>query len=185
MTEEIEPLILSKETVNIPKTPKCCFTELKLSESRKHARQYGRLGIGVKRPFLFKRYGRPVIYYKSDKNINDVFLKNCSTELTDKSLLNFFKPMSRSNSKKYEYYSESEWRIIFNELLLAKKIIKDPRDNKNIEEHKFFNNLSENEQNKLKYLVPLDGWLSIIIYPSLEVKNKAQQDSIHKIKDEI
>src|SRR5262245_28494567 len=38
----------------IPPTPQCCFTELKLSESRKHASLYGRLGIGVKRPFAFE-----------------------------------------------------------------------------------------------------------------------------------
>ena len=48
--------------ITIPSTPKVCFTELKLSESRTHARRYGRLGIGVKRPYLFKRYGRPLAY---------------------------------------------------------------------------------------------------------------------------
>ena len=37
------------DAIKIPTIPQTCFTELKLSESRKHARRYGRLGIGVKR----------------------------------------------------------------------------------------------------------------------------------------
>lgn len=45
MTEE-NKLRFSK--IVIPTIPKTCFTELKISESRKHAKQYGRLGIGVK-----------------------------------------------------------------------------------------------------------------------------------------
>src|SRR5687767_8095431 len=53
MTEE--PGWSPAPTVTIPPTPVCCFSELKVSESRRHARQYGRLGIGVKRPFLIQR----------------------------------------------------------------------------------------------------------------------------------
>jgi len=37
----------------------------------------------------------------------------------------------------------------------------------------------------LKYLIPLDGWLAMIIYPSLDVKNKAQQDDSTGIKQQI
>ena len=48
---------VGSSAITIPATPQCCFTELKLSESRAHARRYGRLGIGVKRPFLFQRFG--------------------------------------------------------------------------------------------------------------------------------
>jgi hypothetical protein len=33
---------------SIPSIPKVCFTELKISESRNHARRYGRLGIGLR-----------------------------------------------------------------------------------------------------------------------------------------
>ena len=44
-----------------------CFTELKLSESRQHAFEYGRLGIGVKRMFLFDRAGQPMIYVGETK----------------------------------------------------------------------------------------------------------------------
>ena len=77
LTEEGETLLQIGDTgVPIPKIPKTCFTELKLSESRTHAKQYGRLGIGVKRPYLFARCGRPLAYYgfRSDAQ-NDVFMK--------------------------------------------------------------------------------------------------------------
>jgi len=102
MTEEDEdPLNIGEDIIH-----KTCFTELKLSESRKHAKYYGRLGIGVKRPFLFKRLGRPVVYYLRD---NDTFLKNCVNSLKDKTLLNFFKPMNRDNRVLiYDLYAESE-----------------------------------------------------------------------------
>jgi hypothetical protein len=36
--------------IDVPAVPQTCFTELKLSQSRAHAREYGRLGIGGKRP---------------------------------------------------------------------------------------------------------------------------------------
>jgi hypothetical protein len=76
-----EPECRFSGSVTIPATPKCCFTELKISESRKHARQYGRLGIGVKRPFLFDRFGRPLAYFGFGNNTNDKFFKACAHEL--------------------------------------------------------------------------------------------------------
>src|SRR5437868_7776598 len=81
--------------ITIPSTPHCCFTELKLSESRRHASRYGRLGIGVKRPFLFQRFGRPLAYlgYGEMKH-NDKFFEACWHDLKDKRLMNFFKPMN-------------------------------------------------------------------------------------------
>ena len=61
MTEADEgELCFGGSNMTIPLVPKTCFTELKLSESRKHARKFGRLGIGVKRNFLFDRSGRPL-----------------------------------------------------------------------------------------------------------------------------
>lgn len=189
MTEEqnIE-LSFADERVPIPPTPKVCFTELKLSESRKHARRYGRLGIGVKRRFLFDRSGRPLLYYwHKGWEQKDLFLEACAKELQNKDLLNFFKPMNSSTtpSLTYDLYSESEWRIIYFKGLLEKKLIKDPRDGKNTEEHEYFNSLTAEEQSKLKYLIPLDGWFGLIIYPSLETKNKAQQDDSTGVKQEI
>jgi len=188
MTEEnSETLRFDSTSISIPNTPKTCFTELKLSESRKHARRYGRLGIGVKRPFLFERMGRPLIYYHHLKLNNDVFLKDCAQNLADNNLLNFFKPMSSSNISTYDLYAESEWRILyFSELSKnTKKPIIDPRDLNNLKEHEYYNRLKTEEQEKLKYLMPLDGWFAMIIYPSLDVKNKAQQDDSTGIKEQI
>lgn len=173
-------------TITIPSVPKACFTELKVSESRKHARRYGRLGIGVKRPFVFTRLGRPLIYYGfHEKSNDDKFLKACSIDVNDKVLLNFFKPMNSSSILNYDFYGESEWRIIYFEELLSKRLIIDPRDTRNVDEHSYFNSLTPEEKAKLKYLIPLDGWFAMIIYPSLEVKNIAQQDKTNNIHKEI
>lgn len=172
--------------VTIPSTPKLCFTELKLSESRSHAKQYGRLGIGVKRPYLFNRFGRPLAYFGYNMKIqNDPFLRACINDLKDHNLLNFLKPMNTGFPLNYDLYSESEWRILFFEELLKKGLLIDPRDSRNAKEHKYFNSLTSSEQEKLKYLAPLDGWLALIIYPSLEVKNKAQQEKSARIREEL
>jgi hypothetical protein len=75
----------------IPPTPQCCFTELKLSESRRHASLYGRLGIGVKRPFAFERSGRPVAYFGfHEGNHNDKFLDACHEESHRQKFAEFF-----------------------------------------------------------------------------------------------
>lgn len=71
--------------------------------------------------------------------------------------MNFFKPKNSSTSLNYDYYSESEWRIIYFESLLKNELIKDPRDSKNVKEYEYFQRLTPDEQNKLKYLIPLDG----------------------------
>lgn len=187
LTEEGETLLQIGDTgVPIPKIPKTCFTELKLSESRTHAKQYGRLGIGVKRPYLFARCGRPLAYYgfRSDAQ-NDVFMKACAEDLKDKSLLNFFKPMNSRSTLDYDLYGESEWRILFLQELLDKKLLIDPRDSSNREAHDYFNALTHEQQEKLKYLAPLDGWFQVIIYPSLIIKNLAQKDGSRKTWQEI
>lgn len=186
MTEADEgELCLGKHSIPIPSVPKSCFTELKLSESRKHAKKFGRLGIGVKRNFLFDRFGRPLTYFRRDQLRNDIFVQKCCADLKDMNFLNFFKPMNSTRTLNYDLYSESEWRIIYFEKLIAKKLIIDPRNENNTEELAYFNSLSPKEQEKLKYLIPLDSWFAMIIYPSLEVKNIAQQDSSKGILDEI
>lgn len=175
---------------NYRRTPRTCFTELKLSESRSHADKYGRLGIGVKRPFVIKRMGRPVLYYDTNIARTDWFRKQCYADLEDKSLLKFFKPM---NSKKkrinYDLFGESEWRIIFNKVLLSRnyKSVVNPRNRNQSKHFKYYETLSKRSKQKLKYLLPLDSWLAMIIYPSLQVKNKAQSNGgivslIKKIK---
>jgi hypothetical protein len=54
--------------------------------------------------------------------------------------------------------------LFFDELLKAGKII-DPRDSANVNEHAYFNSLAPEQQDTLKYLIRLDGWFAIIIYP--------------------
>ncbi len=176
--------------VTIPSTPKVCFTELKLSESRNHARRYGIFGLGFKRPYLFARRGRPLVYYGYHEVIqNDQFLKDCGTDIKNKDLLNYFKPMNSSASVlNYDLYSESEWRIIgFHELLLdrKRKLLVDPRDTINTDENVFFKSLTSVDQDKLKLLAPLDGWFAMVIYPSLAVKNAAQQNKSYQIHEQI
>jgi hypothetical protein len=188
LTEEPEQTFpFAGNDIRIPSTPKVCFTELKLSESREHARQYGRLGIGVKRPYLFTRLGRPVAYFERyPTRRQDPLLKACATDLQNKQLLNFFQPMNSLRAiLNYDLYSESEWRILFLEELLSEGLIIDPRDEGNADAHAFFNSLTPAEQDKLKYLAPLDGWFAMVIYPSLEVKNAAQQEEYYEIREEI
>jgi hypothetical protein len=77
----------------------------------------------------------------------------------------------------YDWYAESEWRILLAEALLAERLLIDPRDETNATEHAYFKSLSAADQRRLRYLAPLDGWLAMLIYPSSSVKNAAQNDS--------
>ncbi|WP_233416994.1 abortive infection system antitoxin AbiGi family protein [Halovulum marinum] len=188
MTEEdARTYFVGSKKVTIPPSPQCCFTELKLSEARRHAARYGRLGIGVKRPFLFNRFGRPMIYFGFDASAtNDKFLSACLADITEKSLLNYFKPMN-SNIKmlNYDFYSESEWRIILFNELIDKGYIKDPSDHRNKKEFEYYKGLSDQEKSKLKYLLPLDHWFSLIIYPSVDVKVMCQEGNGEYISNQI
>jgi hypothetical protein len=183
MTEEAE---VTLSDIAIPATPRTCFTELKVSLSMRHAHRYGRLGIGVKRPYLFTRLGRPLIYYGYHNQRNkDIFLDACARDLRNKSLLNFFEPMNSSQTLNYDFYGESEWRIIYIEDLLSSGLIVDPRVIGNAETNEYFGSLNHVQQQKLRYLISLDGWFSMLIYPSLAVKNKSQQDESTLIRQFI
>lgn len=169
--------------VSLPDIAKCCFTELKLSQSRAHARQYGRLGLGFKRPFLFQRLGRPLVYFGFGEESDDPLLHACAEDLSDQKLLHFFKPMNSTPVLDYDLYGESEWRILPFKSLVEKRLIIDARDPANQEHHSFFKELPSEAQSKLGFFVPLDGWFAMIIYPSLAVKNQAQGDK--DIRDRI
>lgn len=184
--ENDSPSCINGTSIKVPPTPMSCFTELKLSESRQHAKQYGRLGIGFKRPFVLRRFGRPVVYYGFNKDKKkDKFLEQCIQQLEDKNLLNFFKPMSGGKKLNYGFYAESEWRILYFEELLTKGLIKNPRDPTNVKEYSYFQKLTSDEQDKLRFLIPLDKWLSIIIYPSHDVKDRAQHELHDTMRDII
>jgi hypothetical protein len=172
----------------VPPAPRVCFTELKVSQSMTHAREYGRLGIAVKRPYVLRRGGRPVVYYRAEMIRHDQFLQHCLHEFTDQRLLHYFKEMGRRGQPgpaNYDYFSESEWRIVYTDDLLTPPInATDVRNYDKGEWSAYVGTLNQGLPAALKYLLPLDGWLAAIIYPSLDIKNRAQQKG-SKVRNEI
>jgi hypothetical protein len=200
--DEDKSVIVNGKTISRPHVARTCFTDLKLSEARAHAAKYGRLGIGVKRPFLFARLGSPMSYFHPKRRnwFFDPYLsKDDEGEIKDYYSC-FLKQMGEklsSGSWDFRYFNESEWRIIYSDdirkLLLEKsrgevvKLFGNPRDKENNKYHEYYNTLDE-DKGKPEYLIPLDAWFSMIIYPNLEVKNRAQKceyirSLINKIKD--
>jgi len=160
-----------------------CFTELRLSLCRRHARQYGRLGIGVKRSFLFERGGRPVTYYAQEARFSphDQFLQSCRAHMATEGLRHlrhFLKPMNSSDSLNYDWYAESEWRIV-----VAQKATEFVSYEEADKVAKQYVNSTDPHRSKFRYWVPLDGWLSCIIYPSVTLKARAWEDA--GIRNEI
>jgi hypothetical protein len=218
----------SEEDGRVYETPdiaRVSFTELKISESRKHAYEYGRLGIGVKRMFLFHRAGHPMIYISpfkeyQGKNWFSNYIEDNTQDIKFQAQKSYFKYMSEKEDLNYKYYAESEWRIVcpnnineYDRIHDSKKSIDiknyfiDVNNNNYDEEHKkyqiineikykytkfkykckdeklinvhnkeFKNFIEKNRGKGLKFLVPLDFWLAIIIYPSLAVKTAAESD---------
>jgi hypothetical protein len=148
------------------------------------------LGIGVKRKFLISRGGRPISYVGFREDSRDRLFHACAKRFEDeeeRSLLNFFKPM---NSRRtvggrltFDWYAESEWRILFFDGLIHSGFAVDPRNEGNAEAHAYLQSLRTVAEERLRYLVPLDVWFSMIIYPSIAVKNAAMGS--HEIRSEI
>jgi len=150
--------------LTVPSVVRTCFTALKLSASRQHAHDYGRLGVGVKRPFLVNRKGRTLVYYAWSDNTQDPFVHACLTDLKERELLGYLQPMNRTPQTRtsgrmvFDLYEETEWRVIYRPELEALGYAHDPpRD---------WSRASPTPEK----LLPLDGWLAIIVYPSIEVK---------------
>lgn len=195
--DAIERLRVNRQNppFEIPSVPRICFTELKLSEARKHAQKFGRLGIGVKRYFLFDRMGSPMIYIQFEtENIffppySDWFNKTKK----EYELYLFFKHMCSGRPLTYDLFSESEWRIIFSENI--KKILGDNNRNeilslfidpKNTTIQEIKNFYLSLQGKKPEYLIPLDRWLSIIIFPSPQVKIAADKNQeIQQLIEEV
>ena len=196
MTKDKEEtfVIIDGEKIKRPNVARTCFTELRLSKAHAHAGEFGCLGIGFKRFFLFDRLGSPLVYYHPirrswffppfipSQNINNLYL------------LCFLKSMAKKTQKnywQYKYFDESEWRIIYSEdirkLLLANRelffkkckidivsLFKNPKNKNNRELNEYYNGL--NGDKKPDYLLLLDAWFSMIIYPNITVKNRAKED---------
>jgi len=164
-----------------PNVPRVCFTELKLSDSILHAKNFGPLGIGFKRLFVTNRMGSPV-YYISQYGSHLFFppySELYNPDSSDFEMFCFFKNMSSGRDVQryisYDLYEESEWRIIYSENI--KKRLKgknryfiDPKDSHTGKYHEFYKTLTGK---KPEYLIPVDEWLSLIIYPNLQIKNEA------------
>ncbi len=190
-------IAINKDKFDLPKHPRTCFTELKLSESRKHAFKFGRLGIGFKRLFVVGRGGQPV-YYLHNQGINLFFPPHVDKSELQKSKYLFFKRMnSNPHDLNYDLFAESEWRIIYDQESPAAKYFVNPRGNlKNeFEKYPYRNKLNFSEFEKfcqdvkdnalLKFLLPLDGWFAMIIYPSPDVKNLAKDRDVHALIENI
>lgn len=191
--ETVEFLEVNRNRFKKPFVARTCFTELKLSKARKHAEKFGRLGIGVKRYFLFDRLGSPMVYIQP--GTENIFFPPYSNWFNESQkeydLFCFFKHMCSGRPLTYELFSESEWRIIYSESI--KKILiknnrtdilslfKDPKDEKDKETYGYY--MSIKDGRKPEYLIPLDRWFSIIIYPSPQVKIAAYKDA--EIRDLI
>jgi len=167
-----------------PVVARTCFSELQLSEARKHAKRFGRLGIGVKRYYVFNRVGGPMIYVqKETQNILFPPYSECFTkgDFDNKNVAcSFLKHMCPPGKtpKHYKYFDESEWRIVFSNHL-QKDYYNSPNDIDDAEFKKYIDRACK----KAKYLLPLDKWFAFIIYPSLHVKVAAEHDTV--IRNEI
>lgn len=194
--EEETLVIIDGEKIKIPNVARTCFTELKLSEVQTHAKEFGCLGIGFKRFFLFDRLGSPMIYYLPIRRnwFFPPFISNQNKNNLDLYFLCFLKSMANKDNNgylQYKYFDESEWRIIYSEdirkLLLANSelffkeckvdietLFKNPRNKTNRELTDYYKTLKRDK--KPDYLIPLDAWFSMIIYPNIRVKNRAKED---------
>ena len=179
--EEDQHVIINNQEIKRPWVARTCFTELKLSEVRNHAAKYGRLGIGFKRRFLLDRLGSPMMYYHPEKKPNWFFLPHTiKNKFKDDDYFScFLKPMKKEKKKEFEYFDESEWRIIYSDTI--DKYLKD--NNKDAIAKKFknladikdpeFSNDLKGSKKRPEYLIPIKDsgqWFAIIIYPSINAK---------------
>jgi len=189
-------VIISGEKIKKPSVARTCFTELRLSEAHTHASEFGSLGIGFKRFFLFDRLGSPMVYYHQIRRnwFFPPFISNQDKNNLDLYFLCFLKIMAIKTQERhwrYKYFDESEWRIIYSEdirkLLLAHRelffrecridvvsLFKNPKNKNNRELNEYYTGL--NGDIKPDWLLPLDAWFSMIIYPNITVKNRTNED---------
>jgi hypothetical protein len=175
-----------------PKVPRVCFTELKIGSSMWHAKKFGALGIGFKRFYLFNRGGGPVFYLSHKGKFHHFFMPpkdldqqtHISSDYASDEKYVFFKNMSSPEDMNaqgfipYDLYEEAEWRVICSEKMekdfpgFVKKYFDNPLKKRSKE----FKDIYMEAKSKPKYLMPIDPWISLIVYPNLQVKNAATKD---------
>ena len=204
--EEDKYLKINGECIERPSPARTCFTELKLSDVRSHAAEYGRLGIGFKRFFLLDRLGSPMMYYQPNRKnwFFPHYLSNRKQYNSNDYFACFLKHMTREandNTLEYKYYDESEWRIIYSDDIKSKleklnknSITKQFKKPSSIDDEKFQKYISQNRF-KPEFLIPIkdprlipvkNPWFCMIIYPNLAIKVEAEADNeIRKLIEEI
>ncbi len=187
MTRDTETVAMGKKLFERPPHFRTCFSELKLSTVRGHARRYGRLGIGFKRFFLFDRMGCPMTYYHSDRaNWFTPSLWEKNPAAYDEFFACYLKQMTEltpDGTMRYTFYDESEWRLIYSNGIAARLASR----GENVVLQRFVPNA--NFSTELAQLVsgsdcppgaviPVkDQWFAMIIYPSLAAKVAAEADT--------
>lgn len=178
-----------------PKVSRTCFTELKISDSMTHAINFGGLGIGFKRFYVINRMGSPVYYVPNTMGSGlHPFFPPFVDEKEVSSIENysFFKNMSSGHDSNgyisYDLYEESEWRIICSDSILRKITEEKKRyflDPAEIDDDILQKDIAA-AKIKPDYILPVDQWISLIIYPNLQVKNASFKDrEIRSILGEI
>jgi hypothetical protein len=156
--------------------PMVCFTELRLSQSKKHYSRYGLLGIVVDRQFVLDRQGGPVFYIRSHPNEcivgNLVQMLNWIHDQSERGTtgakelfenvkvpLSYLKAMSSPGSDDFETLSENEWRIAHT--IKGEKI----------------GLIKVSGQDKPKYKIPLSPKdLMMIVLPDSQLRDQIIQD---------
>lgn len=194
-----QPLRYNGEIVERPPFYRACFTELKLSEARVHAKRFGRLGIGVKRPFVMFKKGAPVVYFcEAFGNWFFVPLEKDQKKIalpSDPCWAYYLKSMNEGEANggylQYTNFQESEWRVIYSKEIEKKfgevSGIVEPKENEFLS---YLDSCNVPKPKRPGYLLPLDRWFAFIIYPSLAVKveveaNTEIQELIEKTKPKI
>lgn len=186
MTADNETVAMAGQSYLRPPHFRTCFSELKLSTVRGHARRYGRLGIGFKRFFLFNRLGCPMTYYHSDRTnwfAPSLWAKHPPSY--DEFFACFLKPMTEATpdtTMRYTFYDESEWRIIYSADLAQRltdcemqEVLRRfvPRADFGAE----LDQLVASSPCQPGAVIPVrDPWFAMIIYPSLAAKVAAEAD---------
>lgn len=187
-----ETIEVNNQKFEKPLVARTCFTELKLSEAREHAKKFGRLGVGLKRYYLFDRLGGPMKYLQFNTlNLSFPPFSDYDKYDPDYEKFSFYKHMCSSRPLTYDLFSESEWRIIYSENIKEKlkrkvperlSLFVDPKESDDRELKQFYDGI---QGEKPEYFLPLDAWLAMIIYPSPEVKIEAKKNLyplIEKVK---
>lgn len=186
MMDDNEMIRMDGQSYPRPSHCRTCFSELKLSTVRGHARRYGRLGIGFKRFFLFDRLGCPMTYYHSSRaNLFTPALWEGHPSSYNEFFACFLKSMTEVTSDttmKYSFYDESEWRIIYSDEI-ARRLASCGKTNVLnyfVPEGSFSSELRQlvaGLPRQPRAVIPVrDRWFAMIIYPSLATKVAAEAD---------